>query len=494
MDRSCGVLMPIASLPGNQGIGDLGKHGYRLIDALHMEHIRLWQVLPLNPIGFGYSPYQAFSAFAGDEIYINIDVLVEDGLLKQSSIKNFNKFSERIDYDGVRAFKQPYFLKAFRNFLKHFETYKKQYQEFCDSAFWLDAYAQFIALKKKYDQKPWMKWPKAHRVYMYDAEVDDAMKKAIKFEKFLQFIFYKQWKALKAYANSKSVEMIGDIPFYIGLESADVWQNQQDFLINADGELLCSAGVPPDYFSKDGQMWENPIYDWKQLHKEHYRFWIDRMHWNMQQYDILRLDHFRAFDTYWKIEQGATKASQGEWVLGPAYDFFDVLFKALPQIRLVAEDLGDIRPQVILMRDHYHLLGMNILQFELEPKFLKRNRRESLILYPGTHDNNTLEGYYQNCNQNLKIALRRYFHQLQYKEKRFHDLVIRYCLFSNAEIVILPLQDILGLGPESRMNIPGTIGGDNWRWKLKNLKAFYEKLPQIGVWIKESDRAYNKEA
>ena len=489
MERTTGILLPIFSLPSNQGIGDFGKHCTRFIDKLADHHVKIWQILPLNPVGYGNSPYQPYSSYAGDEIYISIDTLADYGLLKQSSIRNYNKFSERVDYQGVRAFKEPYLKKAYKTFQKNFKKFEKEYQMFKSQAEWLYPYAVFITLKKHNDMKPWQQWPKEQRDWIVDRQFSLRNFEAdILYEEFLQFIFYKQWMQIRNYATLKGIKIMGDMPFYVGLDSADVWQNQHEFLLDADGNPLSIAGVPPDYFSEDGQRWGNPIYNWKRMKKQKYSFWMRRLEWSKECFDITRIDHFRAFDTYWKIPAECPTAKVGEWVLGPAYDFFDELYRRMPDIQIVAEDLGDLRKQVHKLRDHYNLLGMNVAEFEMSPKLLKKKRREHVILYTGTHDNDTIKGFYQELSSNKKIALRRYFHNCGYDNRNFHELVVRYCLDSVAEVVIIPVQDLLGLGSEGRINTPGTISDDNWVWKLKNLKEVYDFLPTLSEWIVASKR------
>lgn len=489
MKRQMGILLPISSLPSNQGIGDFGKHTYRLIDAISEQHIRIWQILPLNPLGYGNSPYQPFSSFAGDELYISVDTLADYGLLKQSSIRNFNKFNETIAFEDVRKFKAPYLKKAYRTFLKHYKLFEKEYQLFCSRSEWLYPYAVFITLKKHNDMRCWLEWPMEQREWIKNRKLNlKIFEEEIRYEQFIQFIFYKQWQQIKEYANAHQVSIMGDVPFYVGLDSADVWQKQEDFLLDENGIPTFVAGVPPDYFSETGQRWGNPIYNWKQMKKDHYEFWMRRLEWNDRYFDIVRLDHFRAFDTYWKIPECSPTAMQGEWAMGPAYDFFDEMYHQLPDIKIVAEDLGDLRKQVGKLRDYYDLLGMNVVEFELTPKLLKRKRKEHVILYTGTHDNDTLEGYYQELTANQKIALRRFFHNLGYENRDFHELVVRYCLDSDAEVVIIQIQDILGLRKEGRINTPGTIGPPNWEWKLKNLKDVYTQLLKLGKWLKECDR------
>lgn len=489
MKRKAGILMPVSALPSNQGIGDFGKHCYRIIDAFSKQHVHIWQILPLNPVGYGNSPYQPFSSYAGDELYISVDTLADYGLLKQSSVRNYNKFSEAVDFQGVRAFKLPYLKKAYKTFKKYYAQYEQEYVAFCEHATWLYTYAVFITLKKHNDMKCWLQWPTEQKNWIKDRAYSlKEHEEQIQYEMFLQFIFYKQWKSVKDYANAREVEIMGDIPFYVGIDSADVWENQQDFLLDSTGSPSVVAGVPPDYFSKTGQLWGNPIYHWKQLKKEGYEFWINRLKWNAEQYDMIRIDHFRAFDTFWVIPAQSTTAINGEWELGPAYEFFDVLFAKLPDIQIVVEDLGELRKQVGKLRDYYQLTGMNVAQFEMEVKLLKRPRKENVILYSSTHDNDTLEGYYQDLDANKKIALRRFFHNNGYDNRTFHELVLRYCLDSNAAMAIFPIQDILGLKKEGRMNTPGTIGSPNWEWKVKNLKEFYELLPEFGEWIRVSHR------
>lgn len=490
MKRKAGILMPVSALPSNQGIGDFGKHCYRIIDALSKQHVHIWQILPLNPVGYGNSPYQPFSSYAGDELYISVDTLADYGLLKQSSVRNYNKFSESVDYQGVREFKLPYLKKAYKTFKKYYGEYEQEYLAFCEKAFWLSNYAVFITLKKQNDMACWLDWPAEQRCWIQNHAYSlKNLEEQIQYEMFLQFIFYKQWNSIKQYANAHDIEIMGDIPFYVGVDSCDVWENQQDFLLDSDARPTVVAGVPPDYFSKTGQLWGNPIYHWKQLKKENYEFWIRRLAWNAEHFDLIRIDHFRAFDTYWVIPAQSTTAINGEWELGPAYEFFDVLFARLPDIHIVVEDLGELRKQVGKLRDYYHLTGMNVAQFEMEVKLLKRPRKENVIMYSSTHDNDTLEGYYQDLDANKKIALRRFFHNCGYDNRTFHELVIRYCLDSNAAMAIIPAQDILGLKKEGRMNLPGTIGSPNWEWKVKNLKEFYDLLPELGEWISSSNRA-----
>lgn len=487
--RTTGLLLPIFSLPSNQGIGDLGLHCNRLIDQLNKTHVKIWQILPFNPSGYGHSPYQPFSSFAGDEIYLSLDRLADDDLIKRSSIKNCNKFVERVDYESVRAFKEPYYRKAFRVFKKDFNRFKNDYDQFLKEAFWLENYATFMSLKKQFNNEAWTTWPKEAKHFVKHPQEYDItnIKDEIEYHKFLQFIFFRQWKIVKDYASSKEVSIMGDVPFYVGLDSADVWENQDDFLLDQEGYPTHVAGVPPDYFSADGQRWGNPLYDWDKMKKDGYTFWMKRLGWNAKHFDMIRIDHFRAFDTYWKIPSYCSTAREGEWILGPAYDFFDTLYQNFENIFIVAEDLGDIRKEVIELKDHYNLYGMKVLQFELEPKMLKASYNPHVIYYTGTHDNDTIENYYISLDHNHRLRVRRYFKRLGIEGRYFYEIAIKYCLNSKAEVVIIPSWDLLG-SKDGRMNIPGIIDERNWSWKLKNNKALFASLEKIAPWIIEANR------
>lgn len=488
MERTSGILLAISSLPGNQGIGDLGKNAYTLIDLLAAHGVKIWQILPLHPLGYGNSPYQPYSTYAGEELYINIDQLADWGLLKMSSIRNFRKFKETVNYQEVRAFKEPYFRKAFRYFKKMSSLFQSEYEAFCEACPWLEAYAMFRALKKKNGERCWVEWEEADKNWIKTRTVRKDVADEAAYHKFLQFIFYRQWTGIKHYANTKNVQIMGDMPIYVGLDSADVWENRHDFLLDAEGNPTSVAGVPPDYFSPYGQRWGNPIYNWKRLKKDRYDFWIRRLAWAKQQFDLIRIDHFRAFDTYWKIPASCETAVEGERVLGPAYDLFNRIYRALPDIQIVAEDLGDLREEVHQLRDHYQLLGMRVLQFEMEPKRLKKGLPEHVIVYSGTHDNMTLEQWYEQQSQNKKISLRRFFHNRNYRDRHFHDMVNHFALDCEAECCILPMQDLLGLHAEGRMNTPSTIGSPNWEWKLKNYKDVESVMGKLGEWIAASGR------
>lgn len=486
--RTTGILLAVSSLPCNQGIGDFGKQAHYFIETLAKSNCHIWQILPLNPLGYGNSPYQPFSSFAGDEIYINIDRLADYDLIKQSSVKTFNKFEDYVDYEGVREFKAPYFKKAYREFKKKFSSFETEYVNFCSSSTWLDSYALFMTLKRRNGMTAWTLWDTEERELINNASANLGMyHDEMAYEKFLQFLFYKQWSEIKSYANEHHVEIMGDIPFYVGIDSADVWSHQSEFLLQKDGRPIYVAGVPPDYFSESGQRWGNPLYNWRVMKRNNYDFWIERLRWNAAHYDMVRIDHFRAFDTYWKIPETSKTAELGEWELGPSYDLLDEIYRQLPTIKIIAEDLGDLRKEVIELKDHYQLYGMQVLQFMFTAKQMKKPIKKNCILYTGTHDNDVTSAIYEALEANKKASLRRFFHLRGYHERNVTDLILRYCLDSEADIVIIPMQDILSL-KKGRMNTPSTIDPSNWIWKLKNLKAFQLKIADVKDWIQSSRR------
>ena len=354
--RQVGMLMPVASLPGRHGIGDFGKESYNFVDLLKEAKAAIWQMLPLNPLGYGNSPYQPYSSCAGDEIYISLDKLCEEGLLKR--VPDFHANASHIDYQAVRAFKGKYLRKAFEKFKPD-----AGYRKFIKME-WVYNYAVFLTLKKQNNLVAWNEWPIKQQNWIKDHEYDlTPLKEDIEYEMFVQYEFYKQWMELKKYANKKGIKVMGDIPIYVGIDSLDVWSGQENFLLGADGKPTFIAGVPPDYFSATGQRWGNPIYDWDYMEKDGFRFWLNRLDYSSKLFDIIRIDHFRAFDSYWKIPAECETAVDGEWNYAPGYKLFDTIFKEMPDINIIVEDLGDLRPEVLELRDHYGFKGMRIVQF-----------------------------------------------------------------------------------------------------------------------------------
>ena len=465
--KKIGALLAISSLPSNFGIGDLGTNAYKFIDILKKKNCKIWQVLPLTPLGFGNSPYQSYSSFAGDEIYISIEKLLEDKLLEKGDIKTFNSKSNKVDYINVRNYKKTILKKAFINFKKNKKYFLNDYEKFLKENNWLFTYSIFRAFKKINNNEIWTNWQDDFKSWTLDSKQIDLSiyEDLINYNIFLQFIFYKQWFELKQYANSKGIEIMGDLPIYLGLDSVDVWQNQDIFQLSQDGNPTFVAGVPPDFFSKTGQLWGNPLYDWDKLKDTNYEFWIDRLKGNFNLFDIVRIDHFRAFDTYWKIPAKEKTAINGEWIEAPGYDFFDRVYKEIPNANIIAEDLGDLREEVFKLRDHYNLKGMKIFQFHFDYKnSLEFEKEKNCIVYTGTHDNNTLLGWYNELSKWQQKQLKKFF---KANNKNIINKIIKYSISSTqAEYVILPIQDILNLDKNARLNTPGKLGSPNWEWKL----------------------------
>lgn len=486
--RSAGILMPVASFPSKYGIGDFGTEAYKFIDIIKQMQLKIWQVLPLNPLGYGNSPYQAYSSFAGDELYISLEHLVTDGLLTSADLIEFvsNK-PDTIEYQAVRKHKEPMLRQAFANF-KTSSTLRAEYAQFTTTTPWLKNYAVFLTLKKANDLKIWTDWPAAHKNWIKNNALDLApFQDQIDYEMFLQFIFYRQWFALKQYANNLGIQIMGDIPIYIGMDSLDVWENQEIFLLDENQQPTFIAGVPPDYFSATGQRWGNPLYNWEVLEENSFKFWIERLAGNATAFDIIRIDHFRAFDTYWKIPASCPTAVEGEWIEAPGYALFDTIYRELPEIKIVAEDLGDLRKEVLDLRDHYNLKGMKIFQFIFEPHLDNSALEKTVntIVYTGTHDNSTLMGWYNGLSHEQQHALREYFHA---SDEGIKSAILAYILNYQAEYVIFPVQDIIGLDDSSRLNTPGTVGSPNWEWKLTNFERLQSEIKCIADMVKNSSR------
>ncbi len=465
--RRAGVLMPVASLPSDCGAGSFGEQSYSFVDKLAAMGMSLWQILPLNPLGYGNSPYQPYSSFAGDELYIDIALLEKEGYITDSRISfQATGVNDKIDYEATRAYKEPYLREAYKTFCQR-EEESSAFAEFKKMS-WVYPYAVFIALKKQNQMKCWNEWPKEQQDWILNQAYDIShLEKEIGYQIFLQYQFRKQWLELKAYANGKGIDIMGDIPIYVGIDSVDVWSCRDNFLLDAQGKPSFVAGVPPDYFSATGQRWGNPIYHWDYLEKNGFCFWIDRLSYSSQLYDIIRIDHFRAFDTYWKIPASCDTAVEGEWVEAPGYALFDTIFAKLPNIKIVAEDLGDLRPEVLELRDHYDFMGMNVLEFTL----LDGVPIEHQLVYTGTHDNQTVLGWYQSCDKKMRRRVCRKLWRYGAPGTSINYRLLHYMFRSPAKLAIVPLMDILELDDTARLNTPGTVGSPNWEWRLSDIKT-----------------------
>lgn len=487
MTRKAGILLSVSSLPSSYGIGDFGREAYTFVDYLKQANMKIWQILPLNPVGYGNSPYQPYSSFAGDELYISLDKLKEQQLL--SEIEKFQENAQAVNFDEVRKFKQKYLKLAFNQFKKD-EQLMADLTTFVETEKWVENYSIFITLKKKNDMKLWLEWDEEEKNYFEHKPDLQAFAEDILYEQFLQYIFQTQWLELKKYANENGIEIMGDIPIYVSIDSQDVWENPELFLLDDEKYPTHVAGVPPDYFAKTGQRWGNPIYDWDKLQATNFKFWINRLAENVKLFDIIRIDHFRAFDTYWKIPASCDTAIEGDWIEAPGYELFNEIYRQLPDINLVAEDLGDLRPEVLELRDSFNLKGMKIVQFTFDPNETNNDfpDREGMIIYTGTHDNQTIKGWIESQSEETIAAMCEYF---QTTKENLVKSLIDYTLSSIADFAILPMQDILEYDDQARFNVPGTVGSPNWEWKLVDFDLFGTKVEYLAQKILDTKRVKN---
>lgn len=481
--RTSGILLHPSSLPGPWGIGDLGPVAYWFVDFLAAAGQSLWQVLPLGPTGYGDSPYQCFSAFAGNPLLISIDDLIGQGLLSGDEAKAVlgQLPSDRVDFGALIPAKQALLRRSFERFRsRHGTPLHQAYTKFCiDNAEWLADYALFMAIKEAQGGVSWHHWQPElrdrHPAAL--AQARRTLATAIDYHQFLQFLFFRQWQALKAYANQHGVSIIGDAPIFVADDSADVWANRELFFVDSDGMPTVVAGVPPDYFSVTGQRWGNPLYRWDTMAATGYRWWVARMRQAFTLYDMLRLDHFRGFEAYWEVPASAPTAIEGRWVQGPGADLFHVLRAELGDLPLIAEDLGLITPEVEALRREFNLPGMKVLQFAFgdDPTnpYLPHNYTPNYVVYTGTHDNDTTLGWFNTLDPDTRAAVLTYLGRDEQTVDIAWDLM-RLGLMSVASYAITPLQDVLRLGSEARMNIPGRLGG-NWNWRFP-AEALHDEL------------------
>ena len=483
--------MPVSALPSRTGAGVLGASAYRFVELLKKNHVKIWQILPLNPVGYGNSPYQPYSSCAGDELYISLETLYEEGLLKEEP-EEFHANAVRVDYEAVREYREPYLREAFEAFTAKRSEEQPEYKKFA-SQDWVYEYGVFRALKKENGGSCWNDWKEEDRNWPENRHaLSEEVETEAKYQMFLQYIFYTQWMQVKKAANEAGIEIMGDVPFYVGQDSVDVWGGKDNFLLDTDGRPIFIAGVPPDYFSATGQRWGNPIYDWDYMKKHGYQFWTDRIGYSNKLFDIIRIDHFRAFDTYWKIPATCPTAIDGEWIEAPGYEVIDTLQKEIKDLHLVAEDLGELRPEVLELKDHYHLKGMKIFIFSMETggKYVKDTFHdvENMIFYTGTHDNDTMMEWYGKMSIVARRKMRRFLKRHGAKQGSMKDRFMEYTLSNQAEYAIIPMADILGLGKEGHMNTPGTIGSPNWEWHLPDFVKAEKELYKYGQLISRTGR------
>ena len=472
--RSSGILLHITSLPSKYGSGDLGPSAYRFADFLADSGQKFWQILPLNPptVDSIHCPYSALSAFAADPLLISPDQLQKQALLTRDEIKDLPKFPKgKVNFQRSAALKYKLFDKAYKRFKSN--ATDPTFESFCsENASWLNDYALFLALRKNLQTGFWCDWPKELRDRNPQALDSAATKFAdnINKHKFLQYQFFKQWSSLKDYCKAKGIGIIGDIPIYLAYDSADVWTNPEFFKLNKNKKPAFVAGAPPGNFCKNGQHWGNPVYDWNMLKKKNFSWWTNRIKHNLSLFDIVRLDHFRAFVAYWQIPAANKTAAKGRWIRTPKETFFKTLFNTISPRSIIAEDLGAITPPVRATVNKFHLTGMRILQYAFSigqltnPHYIKNHPKLSVV-YTGTHDHNTLMGWFENeLGEKQKRAILKAI-DAKPNEKNIHWKLIELAMTSKANLSIIPMQDIMGLDEKARMNIPGTID-NNWNWQI----------------------------
>ena len=474
--RVSGILLHLTSLPSRFGIGDLGNEAYRFVDFLAQNCQRVWQILPIGPTMEGNSPYSSYSALAGSPLLISLEKLQEAGLLSDQDLNSLPEFPVgKVDYDLVIQSKFPLLKLACENFKTKDSPTQQQFQEFCASqAYWLDDYALFMAVKQEHNGTHWNQWEEeiAERKPQALKEWTHRLSDTIYYHKFLQFQFFTQWKKLKGYANEHDISIFGDISFYVAHDSVDVWANPKIFCLDGEGKAELMAGVPPDYFSSTGQLWHNPVYDWEELEKTNFQWWIQRIKKTLDYVDLFRIDHFRGFQAFWAIPQGELTAENGKWIEAPGEAVFSLLDRELGHLPIVAEDLGTVTPKVEELRDRFNFPGMKILQFAFdakggEPRFLPYNfDTRNCIVYTGTHDNDTTVGWFDKRSPQEQAKIIDYLGCICPTEDINWSL-IGLAMSSIANCAIFPLQDLLGLGSEAKMNTPGANEG-NWSWRYQN--------------------------
>ena len=471
--RKSGILLHIASLPNDYGIGSMGREAYDFVDYLKKSGQSIWQILPLSQTSYGDSPYQSFSIYAGNPYFISLDVLAEEGLLKKSEYENIKWCEDPRYIDYATMYEQ--FYKVMKHAYRRFSLQRNgnvsgEYRAFLDDNNWLHDYALFMALKDAHGGKAWSEWENPLRLRepsavksaekKYEAEMD--------FYIFLQFKFFQQWHKLKKYANDNGIEIIGDIPIYVSPDCADVWAQPELFELDEKRVPKRVAGVPPDYFSATGQLWGNPLYNWEEMHKTGYKWWLKRIGKSKESFDMLRIDHFRAFDTYYAIPYGHKTAENGTWEKGPGMELFNAIKNDLGDVNIIAEDLGDIFDSVKELLRDTGFPGMRVLQFGFNPDntdndHLPHNYPKNCCAYTGTHDNSTIMQWYREADPKSRAMARRYVKPRLFE--RFSAACVRVVYASPANLAIIPMQDILGLGADARMNVPSTVGG-NWKWRM----------------------------
>ena len=487
MKRSSGILLPVSSLPSPYGIGTFGKAAYEFADFLKASGQKYWQVLPLGPTSYGDSPYQSFSTFAGNPYFIDLEELVKEGLITKKDIEkeNWGTNPRYVDYGQIYISRFRVLEKAKAN---GFAKAKKEVAKFQEENPWVENYALFMALKKHFGQKSWQEWPEEDIRMHQEAAVNKykkELKEDIDFFIFIQYLFFKQWTKLRKYINDLGIEVIGDLPIYVALDSCDVWAEPEFFSLDEENYPVEVAGVPPDYFSADGQLWGNPCYNWKALKKDKYAWWIRRIEGAAKLYDVLRIDHFRGFDEYWAVPAGDKTAKNGKWKKGPGMDLVGLLNKKFKNIEFIAEDLGEPSPTVVQLLEDSGWPGMKVLEFAFDSgeanNYQPHTYNKNCICYTGTHDNATVTEWYKSAKKKDRDYAKKYLGIS--RSEGFNWGMIRGGMSSVAVLFVAQMQDFLGLGKYNRINVPGTKSG-NWQWRLlpdELTKELSEKIKDMSI-------------
>jgi len=491
-ERNSGILLHITSLPGQEGIGTLGASAYQFVDFLESTNQKLWQILPLGPVGYGNSPYQSYSAFAGNPLLIDLNLIVQDKMLDMADLDNKPKASTyKVDFQLMEQWKYPVLRKAFDNFRKNNAPYENEYRQFLNEhQWWLNDYALFMSVKKHFKNIGWNEWDEDIRSREKGAlkKYTELLYEEIEFRKFIQFLFFRQWFMLKNYAGSKNIKILGDLPLYVSGDSADVWSNTELFMLDANLEQLQMAGVPPDYFSETGQLWGNPVFNWEKNEERGFDWWLARLHFNVNMFDQVRIDHFRGLESYWSVPAGQKTAIKGEWVPAKGMQLLEIFAQQVSDLRLVAEDLGVITPEVEALRDHFDLPGMKVFQFAFGSHAKNHNLPHNYLLnyiaYTGTHDNNTTLGWLRSLKPEEKKMVEIY---LGKNHKQALRKAIELIWASVARSAVIPMQDLLELNERARLNTPGIATG-NWEWRFR----WWQLKKKHRLFLKEITEKYNR--
>lgn len=482
--RKSGVLLAVSSIPSKYGIGTFSKEAYEFVDFLESAGQKLWQILPLGPTGYGDSPYQSFSTFAGNPYYIDLEEFIEKGFLTEKECAESDFLDGAyVDYEKIFHTKFALLRKAYQNSNikeeKEFRLFVKE------NAKWLDDYALYMAIKDSLGGVSFMEWEEDIKLRKADAikAYREKLAEDIAFYQFQQYYFAKQWKALKKYANDKGIEIVGDIPIYVAFDSADTWANPQLFRLDKECKPTAVAGCPPDSFSATGQLWGNPLYNWEYMKKTDYAWWVERIRHCYELYDIVRIDHFRGFDEYYSIPYGEMTAENGHWEKGPGYELFQTIKRKIGKIKIIAEDLGFLTPSVIKLVEKTGYPGMKVLQFAFDSRevsdYLPHNYPKNSVVYTGTHDNDTTVSWYDSLNRYDRTFAKRYLDAPN--KNKICEKMVRAALGCVSDTAVIPMQDYLELGGEARMNVPSTLG-TNWKWRLVPGQVTDELAHKIREW------------